>query len=69
MERTWNKPNIALLIPEAMAPQINGYFIFKLTPKIAGSVIPSIAENADEPANDFCFLFFEVNHTAAVAAP
>ena len=41
IESTWNKPKIALLIPDAIAPQMNGYLSFKLTPKIAGSVIPA----------------------------
>ena len=53
-------------------PQIapmNGYLSFKLTPNIAGSVIPSNAEIPDALHSDFCLGSLDKKNTANTAAP
>ena len=54
---TWNIPANALATHEPIKAQKNGNFNFRLTPKIAGSVIPSSAETAAELERPFIFLF------------
>ena len=51
-----------------IAPQ-NGYLSLKLTPNIAGSVIPNNAEIPDADEIDFIFVFLENTNTARTAAP
>ena len=47
----------------------NGYFNFKLTPNIAGSVIPNIADIPDVSATLFNFSFLVTNIDPNAAAP
>ena len=56
-------------IPEAINPMKNGYFNFKLTPNMAGSVIPSMADRDDDVAKPLVFSFLVMKYTAKVAAP
>src|SRR5699024_2190680 len=55
--------------PPPIAPQINGFPYLKLTPKMAGSVIPIKPLSAEGSAIALTFLFFVFNATAKVAAP
>ena len=55
--------------PEPQIAPINGYLSFKLTPNIAGSVIPSNAEIPEALHNDFCFGSLDKKNTARTAAP
>ena len=68
-DRTWNSPKKAEAIPEAIAAKTNGNFILRLTPKIAGSVIPSNAETPAEEVRAFCFWLLVAKKIAKVAAP
>ena len=67
--RTRKIPMKTLAIPEAIIAQIKGYFSFKFTPKIAGSVMPNSAEILAEDAKLFSFSFLLFTKTASVAAP
>lgn len=50
-------------------PIIKGFTYLKLTPKMAGSVIPKKADNAEGNANAFNFFDLVFNPTAKVAPP
>ena len=66
------KPIIAANIPAAAPPtkaKANGFRNLKLTPNIAGSVIPKNAGIADETYKVRFFLSLVLNATANVAAP
>jgi hypothetical protein len=54
---TWNNPITKAAIPDEPNAIKNGNLYFKLTPNIAGSVIPSIAEAPADEDNARTFSF------------
>src|SRR5690625_62456 len=66
---TFTNPINAEAIPAPIIPKINGNLNFKFTPKIAGSVIPNIAEILADEARPFCFLSPVTKKIARHAAP
>ena len=62
-------PAINEAMHEPTKAQKNGNLNFKLTPKIAGSVIPNNAETPADEAKPFVFLSFVKVIKAKVAAP
>ncbi len=69
-DNTWNKPITKPAIPAEPSAMKNGNLYFKLTPNIAGSVIPSIAEAPADDDNARSFSsFFAKKNTANAAAP
>ena len=66
---TLKKAIYAEPIPDPTIAPIKGYLSFKLTPNIAGSVIPSNAEIPAADATPFNFLFCLIIKNAAIAAP
>ena len=54
---TWKRPAKVAAVADPIKAQKNGNLSFKLTPKRAGSVIPSKAETAAELESPFIFSF------------
>ena len=61
-------PRSAPHAPPAI-PQARGFTRRRLTPKMAGSVIPNAAERDEGIATDFIFAFLAFRPTARQAAP
>ena len=69
-DSTWNNPITKPAIPAEPRAIKNGNLYFKLTPNMAGSVIPSMAEAPadDDSARNFSS-FLAKKNTANAAAP